>query len=183
MRQRPRWCAIVRRGTALAASLALAVSFSARADVTGIVVAVGDGDSITVVDASRIQHRIRLASIDAPEIGQPGGSRARESLSQLVYEREVRVEGNKQDRFGRIIGKVWVVPSSCPRCGKTLDAGLAQVTMGEAWWFRRYAKQQSPEDRGRYEFAEQEARGKKAGLWHEPDPVPPWEWREDRRRD
>ena len=59
----------------------------------------------------------------------------------------------------------------------TLDAGLAQITMGRAWWFRKYADEQSPEDRGRYELAEQEARAKKAGLWRDGTAVPPWEWR------
>ena len=59
----------------------------------------------------------------------------------------------------------------------TLDAGLAQITMGRAWWFRKYADEQSPEDRGRYEFAEQEAWAKKAGLWRDGTAVPPWEWR------
>jgi endonuclease YncB( thermonuclease family) len=54
--------------------------------------------------------------------------------------------------------------------------------MGRAWWFRRYASEQSSEDRKRYEFAAQEAKAKKAGLWRDPDPVPPWEWRKARRR-
>lgn len=112
---------------------------------------------------------------------QPCGFRAKDSLSQLVFERTVRVEGDKTDRYGRIIAKVWVAPQSCPGCGMTLDAGLAQVTLGRAWWLRRYANEQSPEDRGRYEFAEQEAKAKKAGLWRDPNPVPPWEWRKDRR--
>ena len=59
----------------------------------------------------------------------------------------------------------------------TRDAGLAQVMMGRAWWFRKYADEQSPEDRARYEFAEQEARAKKGGLWRDGTAVPPWEWR------
>jgi len=59
----------------------------------------------------------------------------------------------------------------------TRDAGLAQVMMGRAWWFRKYADEQSPEDPACYEFAEQEARAKKAGLWRDGTAVPPWEWR------
>jgi endonuclease YncB( thermonuclease family) len=141
-----------------------------------------DGDTITVLDAAKTQHKIRLAGIDAPEKGQPGGFRSKESLSQLVFEHEVRVEGDKKDRYGRLIGKVWVAPQSCPTCGMTLDAGLAQIALGRAWWFRWHAKEQSPEDRGRYEFAEQEAKAKKVGLWRDPEPVPPWEWRKERRR-
>ena len=45
---------------------------------------------------------------------------------------------------------MWVQPLDCPRCGKTLDVGLAQISVGLAWWFSRYADEQSAEDRGRY---------------------------------
>jgi endonuclease YncB( thermonuclease family) len=164
-------------GIAVAAGLALAASFSAWADFAGTVVGVTDGDTITVLDASKTRHKVRLAGIDAPERDQPGGFRAKESLSRLVYERRVRVEGDKKDSYDRIVGKVWVAPPECPSCGTTLDAGLAQVSMGRAWWFRRYANEQSPEDRGRYEHAEQEAKAGRVGLWRDPGPVPPWEWR------
>ena len=84
-------------GIAVAASLALAASFSAWADFAGTVVGVTDGDTITVLDASKTRHKVRLAGIDAPERDQPGGFRAKESLSRLVYERRVRVEGDKKD--------------------------------------------------------------------------------------
>jgi len=76
-----------------------------------------------------------------------------------------------------------VAAPSCraTRCPKTLDAGLAQLTVGLAWWYRKYSKDQSPEDAGRYEFAEQEARAKRAGLWADRQPVPPWGWRKGER--
>src|SRR4030067_1741802 len=61
-----------------------------------------------------------------------------------------RVEFEKYDHYGRILGKVWVSPPDCPTCDKTLDVGLAQITSGMAWWFRRYAHEQAPEDQGRY---------------------------------
>jgi endonuclease YncB( thermonuclease family) len=91
----------------------------------------------------------------------------------LVGGKEVRVEFEKNDHYGRILGKVWVTPPDCPTCGKTLDVGLAQITSGMAWRFRRYAHEQSPEDQGRYEFAEQEAKTKKVGPWKEENPIPP----------
>ena len=94
--------------------------------------------------------------------------------------KEVRVEFEKYDRYGRIVGKVWVTPIDCPTCGKTLDVGLAQITTGMAWWFRRYAHEQSSEDQERYEFAEQEAKAKKVGLWEDKNPIPPWEFRKKR---
>ena len=91
--------------------------------------------------------------------------------------KEVRVEFQKHDRYGRIVGKVWVRPPDCPACGKTLDVGLAQVTSGMAWWYRKYANEQSREDQRRYEFTEQEAKAKKMGLWQDKNPQPPWEFR------
>ena len=165
-----------------AAFFCLAAVAEARTILTGRVVGIADGDTITVLDASKTQHHIRIAGIDAPERGQPGGQRSKESLSALVYDQPVRVESQKPDRFDRFVGKVWVASpdSPCrgkPDCPMTLDAGLAQITMGRAWWFRRYADEQSPEDRGRYGFAEREARAKKAGLWRDGSAVPPWEWR------
>lgn len=145
--------------------------------LTGRVVGIADGDTITVLDAVRQQHRIRVAGIDAPEKAQPFGQRSKENLSRLVLSKDVRIEWDKRDRYGRIIGKIWVQPSDCPRCGLTLDAGLAQLSAGMAWWYRKYASEQSAEDRGRYEFEEDEARARRVGLWQEVDPVPPWDWR------
>ena len=151
---------------------------AAHADtLTGRVVGVTDGDTITVLDANRQQHKIRLGGIDAPEKAQPFGQRSKENLSRLVFNKEVQVDWTKRDRYQRIVGKVWVQPSDCPTCPMTLDAGHAQITVGLAWWYRKYSKEQSTEDRGRYEFSEQEARARRVGLWGEPDPMPPWEWR------
>jgi endonuclease YncB( thermonuclease family) len=94
----------------------------------------------------------------------------------------VRVEWEKRDKYKRIVGKVWVQPASCPTCPMTLDAGHAQITVGLAWWYRKYSNEQSAQDRGAYEFSEQEARAKRAGLWADADPVPPWDWRKEARR-
>ena len=68
-----------------------------------------------------------------------------------------------------------------PALRKTLDVGLAQISVGLAWWFSRYAYEQSPEDRGRYKSEEEEARLRKRGLWVDDAPVPPWEWRSEGR--
>ena len=107
---------------------------------------------------------------------QPFGQRSKETLSRLVFKREVAVI-NKRDRYDRIVGKVMVQPSDCPTCPMTLDAGQAQLTAGLAWWYRKYAKEQAPEDRARYEFEKQEARARRVGRWGGADPVPLWEWR------
>jgi endonuclease YncB( thermonuclease family) len=152
--------------------------------LTGRVVGVADGDTITVLDADRQQHKIRLGGIDAPEKAQPFGQRSKESMSTLVFGKEVDVQWNKHDRYQRIVGKVMVADPNCraSACPKTLDAGLAQITLGMAWWYRKYGNEQSAQDRGAYEFSEQEARAKRAGLWADADPVPPWDWRKQARR-
>ena len=158
------------------------VGFAGGAEtLTSTVVGVTDGDTIIVRAAKREQHKIRLGGSDAPEKAQPFWQRSKENLSRLVFDRDVRVEWEKRDKYKRIVGTVWVQPVSCPTCPKTLDAGLAQLTVVLAWWYRKYAKEQSPEAAGRYEFAEQEARAKRAGLWVDADPVPPWDWRRGER--
>ncbi len=82
--------------------------------------------------------------------------------------KRVAIEYQKRDRYGRIVGKVWV---------DRLDACLEQVKAGFAWHFKKYQHEQSEEDRQRYAFAEQEARARKVGLWQDKNPMPPWEHR------
>ena len=149
--------------------------------LTGNVVSVADGDTVTVLDAQMRQHKVRLSGVDAPEKGQAFGQRSKESLSRLAYGKEVDVVWRKRDGYQRIVGKLMVQPLDCPSCGRTLDAGLAQVISGMAWWYRKYAAEQSRADRGKYEGAEAEAISRLVGLWREPDPVPPWEWRRAKR--
>ncbi|MFV8817127.1 thermonuclease family protein [Haliea sp. E17] len=151
------------------------------ADIGGRVVAVTDGDTIKVLDESNTQHRIRLSGIDAPERGQPFGTASRDHLADLVAGKMVKIEATKTDRYGRTIGKVWVQPNDCPSCGLTLDANLAQVTAGMAWWYRYYRSEQTPQDQERYESAEDEAKGRKWGLWSDPHPINPYDWRKGKR--
>ncbi|MEF8723164.1 MAG: thermonuclease family protein [Candidatus Accumulibacter delftensis] len=159
----------------------LASAVAGAETLTGTVVGVADGDTVTVLDANHQQHKIRLSGIDAPEKAQPFGQRSKQSMSALVFGKQVDVQWNKRDRYRRIIGKVMVQPSDCQTCPTTLDAGLAQITTGLAWWYEKYAKDQSAGDAGRYAFAEQEARDKRAGLWTDANPTPPWDWRKGQR--
>jgi len=124
--------------------LSVSPSHSAASILEGTVVKIADGDTITVLDSNRVQHRVRIAGIDAPEKKQAFGNASGKRLGELVARKEVRVEFNKYDRYGRIVGKVWVRPPDCPTCGKTLDVGIAQTTTGMAWWYRKYANEQSP---------------------------------------
>jgi len=159
----------------------LCITASVHADISGRVVAVSDGDTIKVLAADRVEYQVRLLGIDAPERGQPFGNASRKHLASMIAGQEVLVESTRKDQYGRILGTVWVQPRSCPACGRTLDVNHAQVLDGMAWWYRYYARQQSEEDQGRYESAEDEARARKWGLWADPDPVNPYKWRKSQR--
>ncbi len=160
--------------------LALIVAFgpAGAAVLTGHVVGVADGDTITVLDASKVQHKIRVAGIDAPEKKQPFGQVSKENLSRLVFNKEVDIEWTKHDRYKRIVGKVLVASPNCSSaCSRTFDAGLSQVNAGLAWWYRKYSKEQPGDDRPKYEQAEQDAQSRRQGLWGDKAPIAPWDWR------
>jgi len=135
---------------------------------TGRVVAVTDGDTIKVLGPGNVQERIRLAGIDAPEKRQPFGQASKQHLSDQVFDREVVVDWDKRDVYGRIVGKILV---------EDQDVDLEQVRAGLAWHYKQYAREQTPTDRASYAEAENDARTAHRGLWSEPDPTPPWEWR------
>lgn len=135
-------------------------------------VAVADGDTITVLTAARERERIRLAGIDAPESKQAFGGAAKRNLSALVFGAEVRIEYAKRDRYGRIVGRVL-------RDGR--DAGLAQIEAGLAWHYVRYAAEQPYAERDAYAGAERAARTARRGLWRDAAPLAPWDWRAQRR--
>ncbi len=109
----------------LAAFLLLAAPIALADTLTGKVVKVADGDSITVLDSTNTQHRIRLQGIDAPEKGQPYGNASRKHLANLVAGKEVTVKWDKRDRYRRIVGLVLVDGH---------DMNLAQVKTGMAWF-------------------------------------------------
>ncbi len=147
----------------------LLIGVSAWADtITGKVIAVTDGDTIRVLDAQNVQYKVRLAGIDAPESKQAYGVRSKKSLSDLVFGKTVTVEFSKYDRYGRVVGKILY---------EKVDMDLQQVEVGLAWHYKQYAKEQSTTDRRLYAAAEDRARAAHLGLWLDPSPVPPWEWR------
>ena len=107
----------------------------AAKEVTGRVVGVTDGDSITLLDANQSQYKIRIEGIDAPEKKQAFGQKSKMTMSEMVFGKFVKVEWNKKDRYGRIVGKVLAPPSDCREtpCETHLDVGLMQLTKGMAW--------------------------------------------------
>jgi len=137
----------------------------------GVVVGVSDGDTIHVL-AENTEHKIRLLGIDAPEKEQPYGQASKKSLSDQIYNQSVVVDWKKLDRYGRKVGKVLI---------NGVDANLVQVKRGLAWHYKKYENEQPSEDRSAYANAEVEARQTKTGLWQEPNPVPPWDWRKAKR--
>lgn len=158
----------------LAAMFACMLSSTVWAQsIVGEVVAIADGDTLTVLDANRVQHKIRLAGIDAPERKQPFGQRSRQMLADLVFRAHVEVIAEKKDRYGRTIGKV---------IHQGRDVNLVLVSEGMAWHYKQYAREQSAPDRMLYAAAEEEARTQRKGLWRDPHPVSPWSWRAGVRR-
>jgi endonuclease YncB( thermonuclease family) len=158
------------------ALLLLLAGAAVAEEITGRVVGIGDGNTLTVLTPERRQVRVRLAEIDTPERRQPYGARSREALSGMVFGNEVRVEVVVDtDRHGRtVVGRVFL---------GTADVGAALVRQGAAWVDRdpRYQR-----DAARFEMLlalEEEARSARRGLWRLPDAqrTPPWEWRAMRR--
>ena len=153
---------------------ALLVAHSSVADtLTGRVVRIADGDTVTVLDTSNKQFKIRLMGIDAPEKKQAFGSKSKQALSALVFNKQVSVEYSKKDRYGRTLGKIFV---------DGVDANLEQVKTGMAWHYKKYQNEQSVEDRSLYAQAEEQARAAKSGLWADTTPTPPWDWRHQRKQ-
>ena len=146
--------------------LLLCTTLANAADFTGKVVSVADGDTLTVL-LNREQVFIRLAKIDAPEKAQPYGNRSRQSLSDLCHGKAATVQDEGKDRYGRTIGTV--------NCAG-IDANAEQVRRGMAWVYDRFARPDSP----LYALQDQ-ARAARSGLWADPKPVPPWEWRRKER--
>lgn len=134
--------------------------------ITGKVVSITDGDTLIVRESPTKSVTVRLVHIDAPEKGQAFGTRARQTLSELAYGKEAEVTGISKDRYGRTLGDVIVE-------GKSIN--LEMVRQGMAWAYvdfsppAEYMKQQTA--------ANQAGRG----LWADREPVPPWEFRKQRR--
>ncbi len=145
----------------------LSIAASAES-LTGKVVKITDGDTLYVLDVNHQQHKIRLAGIDAPERRQAYGLASRKHLASIVAGKQVTVEYQKRDRYGRIVGKVLL---------DGIDACLEQVKVGFAWHYKKYQHEQSAEDQRLYADAENQARDERLGLWRENNPMPPWEYR------
>lgn len=146
-------------------ALLLAAGCAQSADtLQGKVVSIADGDTITLLDSSNKQIKVRLAEIDTPEKGQPYGNRAKQALSGMVFQKQVSVIVQDTDRYGRTVGRVYV---------DNLDVNAELVRTGAAWVYRQYLKDESLLN------LEAEAQQSRRGIWglSEAEQIPPWEWR------
>ncbi len=139
--------------------------------IRGVVINVIDGDTITLLEKTPEQkrtYRIRLEGIDTPERGQNGYEGAKEYLEKLIWGETVTVKYSQHDRYGRILGEVWY--------GKVF-VNEELVKDGWAWIYKKFSASR------KLASLEAEARKSKKGLWAEPNPIPPWEWKAAKRRE
>lgn len=138
----------------------------------GKVIKITDGDTVNVLDVINQTLKIRLAGIDAPERGQPFGKAAGKFLASLINQQTVCVNWYKHDKYQRLVGVI---------THEGEDINLAMITAGYAWHSKKYQHEQSEADRDLYDNAEKQARSDVIGLWSQPDPVTPADWRKGNR--
>ncbi|SUA62834.1 hypothetical protein RP300_02443 [Oligella urethralis] len=140
---------------------------AAQSVLTGRVVKVSDGDSITLLDMNHKQHRVRLSQIDAPEQKQPFSRVAKEALADLIATKEVRLQIEGKDRYQRLLAEVFI--------GGT-NVNLYMVRQGYAWAYTQYMTD------NQYLEAQQAAQRERLGLWRDANPLAPWEYRRQQRK-
>jgi micrococcal nuclease len=137
-------------------------------DIKGKVTAVYDGDTIIIVDSNKTRHEIRLQHIDAPESKQPFGQKAKKFLAKMLFGKKVLIRVKEKDTYGRSIGVVLIN-------GK--NANLEMLLNGFAWHYKFFSSD------SKYASAQLKANKRKAGLWADKKPTPPWEYRKNTKKD
>lgn len=140
---------------------------SAQDFLHGKVVGVTDGDTFTLLTTDTVQVKVRVANIDCPERKQPFYQKAKQFVSEAIFNKAVKVTVIGTDRYRRIIGDVTY--------GENLNLSRELVKHGYAWHFVRYS------DDAILQALEDKARRKKVGLWVDPRAIAPWEWRKGKR--
>lgn len=135
--------------------------------LSGKVVGIADGDTFTLLLADHTTRKIRMYGIDAPEKKQPFGTVARQRLSELIFSKQVSVVPTDIDRYGRTVAKVFVD-------GRSVNEEM--LRSGLVWHYTQYDKDP------RWDALERQAREQRIGLWQDPHPTPPWEWRREKRQ-
>lgn len=167
-RARALHCAAMAKMHCYLTAVLLSLSGAVWAD-TCLVVSISDGDTLKARCGSAGAYEqviVRINEIDAPEKGQPFGHASKQTLGALCYMALADIHAVTQDRYRRTVANV--------QC-RGRDAAMHQVSIGMAWAYTKYLK--DPE----LSVAEAGARGQQRGLWADLKPVPPWEWRKERR--
>ncbi len=142
-------------------------SLSVQAEIiTGKVIKVADGDTLTLLTDSNKKIRIRLAGIDAPERKQPFGNSAKEILAKLVFQKKILIETQTKDRYRRTVGIVFL---------DNQNVNNELVRQGMAWVYKKYTDNETL-----YKL-EDKAKTRRIGLWADETPIAPWDWRRGNR--
>lgn len=142
------------------------------AELSGLVIHVADGDTITILTDEVEQISVRLSGIDAPEKAQAFGNVAKKALIAAAHKKQAVIHWDKRDRYGRIVGRVMIDGQ---------DVNLQQLQAGLAWHYKHYQAEQAPDERAAYAQAEEVARAARAGLWGDENPIAPWDFRKQKR--
>ena len=137
--------------------------------ISGKVISIADGDTITILDSSKRQHKIRLYGIDCPEKGQPFGKASTQYTAKYTFKKIVKVKSYETDRYGRTVGVVFVD-------GFNVNQNL--IENGLAWQYRKYCKESFCDD---WIKLEKQSKHSGLGLWADSDPIAPWRWRKGKR--
>ena len=153
-------------GTAVNANTATLCGYGVGSKlITGKVTAVHDGDTITIDGLTKV----RLDTIDAPELSQSFGGQSQLALSNMVLGGTVRVAYSKLDKYGRTVGSVFT--AGCDY------VNLRQVASGMAWFYKAYQCEAPAAVRGLFASAQDAAISARLGLWSEASPEAPWMFR------
>lgn len=151
--------------------------------LTGRVVKVADGDTVTLIDTHGAKQKIRLLGVDAPELQQAHGQVAKKWLTTQALGKTIQVHVTDTDRYGRKVGKLLTQDPNCKtsECPYNVDLNLELLKLGHAWWYEAYQNNQPPADRPIYEKAHNAARQSRLGLWSNATTQVPWDWRQQQR--
>ncbi|RAV98921.1 thermonuclease family protein [Pseudochryseolinea flava] len=137
------------------------------AQIKGKVVKISDGDTFTVLTASNETVKVRLHGIDCPEKSQDFGQVAKQHLSNLIFNRQVKIIKKNVDRYGRVVGVVFA---------DTINVNEHLLSSGLAWHFKKY------DTNPVWAKLETNAKSKRLGLWSMSNSVPPWMFRKNKTK-
>lgn len=133
----------------------------------GKVVGIMDGDTFKLLAKDSTVVKVRLANIDCPEKKQSFSTKAKDFVSEAIFNKNVTVQVLKKDRYRRLIANVFY--------GDSINLNHQLVKKGLAWHYVKYSKDtilQSLED---------DAKKDKVGLWQDSNAISPWEWRANKK--